>query len=119
MRPVDGSVTHDRRYYPELMRTFYDNKVAVYAIDLMASGAVNPQSFLLHTLAADTGGVYFRNVVSVSRPLRLIDQENGSYYLLSYRSERPRGKRGFQAVQVRLRTPGLIVRARRGHGYGE
>lgn len=121
VRPVDGAVTHDRRYYPELMQALNDNKVAVYAIDLMAAGAVNPQSFLLHTTAADTGGVYYRNVVSASRPLRLIGQENVSYYLLSYRSERPQGKRGFQAVRVRLLTPGsgLIVRTRRGYQYGE
>lgn len=119
LRAVDGSVTRDRRYYPELQRALNDNNVAVYAIDLLAAGAVNSQSFFLHTLASDSGGVYYRNVISVSRPLRLIAQENVFYYLLSYRSEHPRGERGFQAVKVRLRTPGLIVRARRGYRYGE
>ena len=35
----------------------------------------------------------------------LVGEENGGYYLLSYRSEHPTGKAGFQKVQVTSTNP--------------
>ncbi len=114
----DRFASPDRRRYNPMVEALNDNNVAVYPIDVSLPGVVHSQSQFLYTLANDTGGVYHRNTVSFLRPLQTIAGENAAYYLLSYRSSHPRGKRGFQTVRVRTRTPDLVVRARRGYRYG-
>ena len=49
-----------------------------------------------------------------ARPSRDIIQDNSSYYLLGYYSNDTRRDGRFRRVQVRVKRPGLTVRARRG-----
>ncbi len=51
-------------------------------------------------------------------PLDQIAEENNGYYLLSYQSEKPAGKSGFQQVEVKTTNPEFRVKAREGYTYG-
>ncbi len=113
-----GFAIPDRRYYPDLERALNDNNVAVYPIDLTLQAARHAQSDFLNALAHDTGGVYYRNFIAFTTPMRAIANENIGYYLLSYRSEHPEGEAGYQKLRVGTRIPAVVIRAQRGYRYG-
>lgn len=114
-----GAALPDRRYYPAMERALNDNNVAVYPIDLTVVAAWHAQSEFLNKLAHDTGGRYYRNLVSFVTPLRAIANENIGFYLLSYRSEHPKGEAGYQKIRVGARIQNVIVRAQRGYRFGD
>lgn len=109
----------DPRYYPEMADALNDNNVAVYGIDLAPAGTVHPLASSINQLAVDTGGQYYATFNSFSTPLKQIGEENSGYYLLSYQSEQPAGKSGFQDVQVTTTNPEFKVRARKGYAFGD
>lgn len=113
-----GLFKPDNRYYPEMSRTLNDNNVAVYPVDLTPATVRNPLADPMTQLATDTGGQYYFNFTNFVTPLRQISEENSGYYLLSYRSEQPAGKAGFQDVDVDVTNPQFRVRARKGYAYG-
>ncbi|MEE8368002.1 MAG: VWA domain-containing protein [Thermoanaerobaculia bacterium] len=119
---VDGSgifARPDRRYYPDLEQALNDNHVAIYTMDLVPVGSRHSQEGFLNTLAADSGGLYYHNIINFLTPLRKIANENIGYYLLSYRAEHPVGEVGYQKVSIRMRERRLKVRAPRGYRYGD
>lgn len=114
-----GQHVPDQRYYPGMVQALNDNNVAVYNIDLVPPGTIHPLSDAMTRLSNDTGGQYYTNFSTFATPLKQIGEENSGYYLLSYRSEHPAGKRGFQEVEVDTTNPEFRVRARKGYEYGE
>jgi VWFA-related protein len=114
-----GSFVPDKRYFEPTVETLNDNNVATYTIDLTPPGTEHTLSDALNKLADDTGGRYFFNVTNFSTPLDQVAQENNGYYLLSYTSEQPDGRSGFQEVQVKTTNPEFRVKARRGYEYGK
>src|SRR5262249_44516523 len=68
----------------------------------------------LRTLAEATDGRAFMNSATVDDALRRIVSDCSAYYLLTYRSEHPDDGR-FREVQVKVKKPGIIVRARKGY----
>ena len=113
-----GQYQPDQRYYPEMSRALNGNNVAVYTIDLTPAGTEHTLSQFMNQLADDTGGRYFYNFTNFNTPLTQIAEENSGYYLLSYRTEKPAGEKGFQEVQVQTANPEFRVRARKGYDYG-
>jgi VWFA-related protein len=113
-----GQYEPDQRYYPEMSRALNDNNVAVYPIDLSPAGTDHTLSNFMNQLASDTGGRYFYNFTNFTTPLEQIADENSGYYLLSYRSEKPAGEKGFQEVRVKTSNPEFRIRARKGYDYG-
>jgi VWFA-related protein len=113
-----GQYQPDQRYYPEMSRALNDNNVAVYPIDLTPAGTEHTLSNFMNELASDTGGRYFYNFTNFTTPLEQIADENSGYYLLSYRSEKPAGEKGFQEVRVKTGNPEFRIRARKGYDYG-
>lgn len=109
----------DPRYYAGMADALNDNNVAVYSIDLTPPGTIHPLASSINQLSNDTGGQYYATFNSFSTPLKQIGQENSGYYLLSYRSEQPAGKSGFQPVQVTTTNPEFKVRARKGYAFGD
>ena len=109
----------DPRYYPGMSQALNDNNVAVYGIDLAPAGTIHPLASSINQLSNDTGGQYYATFNSFSTPLKQIGEENSGYYLLSYRSEQPAGKSGFQDVQVTTTNPEFKVRARKGYAFGD
>ena len=113
-----GQYQPDPRYYPEMSRALNDNNVAVYPIDLTPAGTEHTLSNFMNALANDTGGRYFYNFTNFTTPLEQIADENSGYYLLSYRSEKPAGEKGFQEVRVQTTNPEFRIRARKGYEFG-
>lgn len=113
-----GQYVPDQRYYPDMSQALNDNNVAVYPVDVVPAGVEHTMTDAMNQLANDTGGRYFYNFTNFSTPIRQIAEENSGYYLLSYRSEKPVGKSGFQDVRVQASNPEFRVRARKGYEYG-
>ena len=67
------------------------------------------------SIAIDSGGFSIRNSNDLVRGLRRIAEESRSYYLLGYQPARTATDGKFRKIEVRVRRPGLEVRAR--HGY--
>lgn len=113
-----GQFTPDKRFFEPTVQELNDNNVAAYMIDLTPPGTEHTLSDALNKMADDTGGRYFFNVTNYSTPLDQITQENNGYYLLSYSTERPAGKTGFQRVEVKTVNPEFRVKSRQGYTYG-
>ena len=78
-------------------------------------GAQRQQKDFLHVLAINTGGRAAVERSSVAAAAREFVEENGSLYVLGYYPE-PRVADGkFHAIEVRVKRPGLQVRARQGY----
>lgn len=114
-----GQYIPDERHYPAMVHVLNDNNVAVYPIDLVPEGTQHTLTDSMNQLASDTGGRYFFNFTNFITPLKQVAQENSGYYLLSYGTERPAGKAGYQEVQVKTTNPEFKVRARKGYEYGK
>ena len=69
----------------------------------------------LISLAQETGGMAVINTNDVAGGLGRIALDNSRYYLLGYYSDPARSPGKFRKIEVRLKRPGLHVRARRGY----
>lgn len=109
----------DKRYFLPTLDALNANNVAVYSLDLTPADTEHTLSDSLQYMSDQTGGRYFFNITNFSTPLDQIAKENNGYYLLSYQSEQPAGKTGFQNVTVTTTNPELRVKARKGYAYGK
>ena len=80
---------------------------AVPTFDMNADGS--------NSLAIDTGGMMIRNENNIGRALDRIADDGGTYYVLAYQPTDANFDGKFRATQVRVKRPGVIVRARRGY----
>jgi VWFA-related protein len=69
----------------------------------------------LQTLAGATDGVAIINSNDFAKNLRRISDDLSSYYLLGYYSTNPKHDGKFRKITVRVKRPGVVVRARRGY----
>lgn len=69
----------------------------------------------LRTLADNTDGLAIVNNNDLDRGLKRVSDDLTSYYLLGYYSTNPRQDGGFRGIKVRVKAPGVAVRARRGY----
>ena len=114
-----GQFVPDKRYFLPTIDALNANNVAVYSLDLTPPAVEHTLSDSLQMMSDETGGRYFYNVTNFSTPLDQIAKENNGYYLLSYQSDQPAGKTGFQNVTVTTNNPELRVKARKGYEYGK
>ncbi len=119
-----GFYTPDSRYYRPMVRALNDGNVAVYSVDLIsidpgASRVDNVYANSLSDVSSDTGGRYYFNHVNFLTPLEQVAEDNGGYYLLSYRSRHPEGESGYQEVAVDTVNREFRVRAREGYQWGK
>ena len=70
---------------------------------------------MLRVVADNTGGRAFVNLNDFDAAIAQIFRENGSYYLLGYRSTNLKRNGGFRRLEVKVNRPGVEVRARRGY----
>jgi VWFA-related protein len=68
-----------------------------------------------NSLAVDTGGLMIRNENNIGRALDTIARDAGRYYLLAYQPMNTTWDGKFREVEVRVKRPGVRVRARRGY----
>jgi VWFA-related protein len=69
----------------------------------------------LRTMSSETGGFAIVNQNDLNGAFARIIQENSSYYLLGYYPSNDRRDGKFRKVEVRVKRPGLQVRARSGY----
>jgi VWFA-related protein len=69
----------------------------------------------LNSLAVDTGGLMIRNENDFAKALDEIASDTSSYYILGYRSTNTKLDGTFRQIAVRVKRPGLTVRARKGY----
>lgn len=69
----------------------------------------------LRTLADNTGGFAIVNTNEFERGIEQVYAENGSYYLLAYATASTKDREKFRDIDVKVRQPGLQVRARDGY----
>lgn len=120
----------------ELFREAQRSNVNIYSIDPSGLGALEAEdpvssalpaeetgrvqtinNDFLHMLAANTGGLAIVNRNEFSAGVTQVFRENGSYYLIGYRSTGDAAPGKYRRIDVRVYRPGLIVRARNGY-YG-
>jgi len=87
----------------------------VYAIDPMGLQRVGGPPDLLNTLSVDTGGLVIFHENNFGRALDAIAADAGVYYLLGVRPLNRRFDGRYREIDVRVKVPGLKVRARRGY----
>ena len=73
------------------------------------------QSDGLNSLAVDTGGLMIRNENNVGRALDRIAADSSTYYMLAYRPSDQNFNGQFRKISVRVKRPGVVVRARSGY----
>jgi VWFA-related protein len=70
---------------------------------------------VMRTLAGNTDGIAVVNSNDLDVGMRRISDDLTSYYLLGYYSTNSKQDGGFRALKVKVKQPGIEVRARRGY----
>jgi VWFA-related protein len=113
-----GVLMNKSRYYDPMIEALNAANVTVYPIQLADDAGTTPAIHqTLERVAADTNGEYFRYATNFASPLKKIESTTSGYYLISYRTNKQRGARGFQHVDVKLKNPEFRVQAREGYLY--
>lgn len=114
-----GSLLSESRYYRPMVDSLNTANVTVYAANLMPNASDPAFHQTLERLTDATNGEYFRNSVSFEPLIRQVEKASGGYYLITYRTQKPRGAKGFQRVDVSIKNPEFRVKSRAGYIYGQ
>ena len=105
---------------PDLPRAVQDmtdaannNNVAIYTVD--PQGLMAGYADVLRTIAEDTGGQAVVNTNNPSAALRQVVKDASAFYLLGYASTKNPVDGRFHKIGVRVKRPGIDVRARKGY----
>ena len=105
-------------WYNDAIRTAQRNNVAIYPIDpggLGGTPGIRIFPAALRAVAEDTGGEAIVSTNEFIRGFSRIVRDNSSYYLLGYSPRVAHVDGKFHSITVRVRRPGVRVRARRGY----
>ena len=80
-----------------------------------SSTALQDTQDTLLTLAADSGGIIFKNRNDIANALATSVADGSSYYLLAYYPQAKQWDGKFRKIQVKVNQPGLEVRHRMGY----
>src|SRR4029077_10548301 len=97
----------------DLTETANTNNTAIYTLD--PAGLVGGVDDVLRTIAESTGAEAFVNTNTPERALRQVVREASAFYLLGYASTRNPRDGKFHKIGVKLKKPGIDVRARKGY----
>jgi len=97
----------------DLVRTANDNNTAIYTLDPRGLGA--DVADVMWMLADNTGASAFVHRNDPGKVLHQIVTEASAFYLLGYASTRNPADGKFHQIKVRVKRPGVEVRARRGY----
>ena len=97
----------------ELTETANNNNTAIYTLD--PAGLTGNSSDILRTIAENTGADAFVNTNTPEKALRQVVKEASAFYLLGYSSSRNPQDGKFHKIGVKVKRPGIAVRARRGY----
>lgn len=115
----EGTITNRSTEFDEALRALNAANVAVYGVQLQEDPGITPALHQrLGELSDDTGGRYFPFNTSFEPAVERIEQANSGYYLVTYSSKKPKGEKGYQKVDVKLKNPEFKIVARGGYQYG-
>jgi VWFA-related protein len=119
----NGMLMDRSRYLDPALQSLNASNVTVYAVQLQRQldPAVNTTPAFhqrLSEISGETGGEYFQFSTSFKPALEKVEEKNSGYYLLTYSSRKGRGEKGFQKVDVSVKSPELRVTARSGYEFG-
>jgi hypothetical protein len=97
----------------DLVRTANDNNTAIYTVD--PKGLLGYAADELRVIADNTGAQAFVNTNSPAKALRQVVKDASAFYLLGYASIKNPMDGKFHEIKVRVKRPGLEVRARKGY----
>ena len=112
-------LTTRSRYLDPMLESLNAANVSVYGVQLQQD--VRLTTFVhqrLSEISESTGGDYFQFNTSFKSAVDRIEDTNAGYYLLTYRTQKPKGERGYQKVEVSLRNPEFKVVSRSGYQFG-
>jgi len=120
---MNGMLVERSRHLDPAVQSLNAANVSVYAVQLqqtidadLMEPVVNQR---LAELSNSTGGKYFQFNTSFEPAINQVEEANAGYYLLTYRSRKARGEKGFQKVQVSVKNqPQLRVTSRAGYEFG-
>jgi VWFA-related protein len=117
---VSGGILLTRsRFFDPMLESLNAANVTVYGLQMQEDPSLTPVIHQrLEEIAAGTGGDYYRFNTNFTPSLKRIEDKNNGYYLITYRSRKAEGERGFQKVDVSVKQPGLRITARSGYQYG-
>ncbi len=94
----------------------FDTSLADEMIDVTTDASrLSSRLNSLQTLAGATDGIAIVNSNDIDRGLRRVIDDLTSYYLLGYYSTNTKFDGRFRAIKVRVKRPGVDIRARRGY----
>lgn len=121
---IRGGMIMDRsRHLDPALQSLNAANVSVYGVQLQRLTDVQLSSTAayhqrLSEISDATGGRYYQFSTSFRPVVEEVEEKNAGYYLVTYRSRKPRGERGFQKVTVSVKSPELRVTSRAGYEYG-
>ena len=117
----NGMIVSRSRDLDPALESLNAANVSVYGVQMQRDTSATSDMFVhqrLTEISQSTGGEYFRINTNFANAVESVEQTNAGYYLVTYRSEHPKGSRGFQSVDVKVRNPEFRVIARSGYQYG-
>jgi VWFA-related protein len=106
---------NEDRYYQPMIQALNRSNVTVYSVGMKAP--YRSMEDTLSRMASETGGEFFRSPVNYRIPLTQMERTNNGYYLLSYYSNKPKDKHGYQKIDVDVKNSEFRVKAREGYPY--
>lgn len=114
----NGVLLNESRFYQPMVDSLNAANVTVYAANLTQS-TVPAAHQTLERITNATNGEYYRLAVSYDPVIEQVEKASGGYYLITYRTDKPKGSKGFQKVDVSVRNTEFRVKARAGYVYGQ
>jgi VWFA-related protein len=107
----------DERYLREIIDDANRGNASFYMIDPGGLRSSHPgdHSQAMRTLADNTDGYALLNVNDLERGFKRMADDMSSYYLLGYYASNSRPDGRFRNITVRVKQPGVAVRARKGY----
>ena len=121
-RAMNGMLIERSQYLDPAIQSLNAANVSVYGVQLQQQPAADTSAPIIHQrlseISTETGGNYFQFNTSFLPAVNRVEEANAGYYLVTYRSRKPRGEKGFQKVDVSLKNPEFRVTARSGYQFG-
>jgi len=119
----NGLILSRSRYLDPAVQSLNAANVSVYGVQLQQSLAADLMAPVVNQrlteLSNETGGKYFQFNTSFAPAVNQVEETNAGYYLLTYRSRKGRGEKGFQKVEVSVKNqPQFRVTSRSGYEFG-
>lgn len=118
---TDGGDTASRTDYKEAVRAAQEAEAIVYSIIVVpiaaSAGRDTGGEHALIQMSEDTGGKYYYadSVADLDEAFGKISDELRTQYLLAYYPSQKLSDSNFRRIEVKVKTPGLIVRHRAGY----